>query len=89
MQKLFQNLHNARNKNKLEKKQSQCDFLLIKKSLIMNSKLNIMLFVLSRKNGFKSIFSPILLSELDKGINYIHSNLDPENRLQTNCFHFY
>ena len=35
-------------------------------------------FVLVRKNGFKSIFSSILLSELNMGIDYIYNILDHE-----------
>ena len=38
-------------------------------------------FVLARKNGFISIFSPILLSERNMGIDYIHNILDHENPL--------
>ena len=38
-------------------------------------------FVLARKNGLKSIFSPILLSERNMGIDYIYNTLDHENPL--------
>ena len=37
----------------------------------MDANLIIMHFVLARKNEFKSIFSPILLSERNMGIDYI------------------
>ena len=47
----------------------------------MDSKIIIMLFVLARKNGFKSIFSPILLSERNTGIDYIYNIIDHENPL--------
>ena len=32
--------------------------------------------ILQKKNWFKSIFSPILLSERNIGIDYIDNNLD-------------
>ena len=35
--------------------------------------------VLARKNGFKSIFSPILLPERKMGIDYIYNILNHEN----------
>ena len=41
----------------------------------------IMHFVLAKKNGFKSFFSPILLSECNMGIGYINNILDHENPL--------
>ena len=47
----------------------------------MDSKWIIMHFVLARKNGFKSIFSPILLSERNMGIYYIYNIIDDENTL--------
>ena len=47
----------------------------------MDSKWNIMHFVLARKNGFKAIFSPILLSERNMRIDYIYNILDNENPL--------
>ena len=36
-------------------------------------------FVLARKNGFKSNFSPILLCERNMGIDYIYNIIDHEN----------
>ena len=38
-------------------------------------------FVLARKNRFKSIFSPIFLSERNMGIDYIYNIIDYENLL--------
>ena len=54
------------------------------KSIIMDSKWIIMHFVLTRKNGFdekKSIFSPILLSERNMGIDNFYNFIDHENPL--------
>ena len=45
-------------------------------------------FVLARKNGFKSIFGPFLLSERNMGIDYIYNIIDHENPLKSICFHF-
>ena len=42
-------------------------------------------FVLARKNGIKSSFSSILLSERCMGFDYIYNVLDHENSI---CFHF-
>ena len=47
----------------------------------MDPKWIIMLFVLARKNGYKSIFSPILLSERNMEIDYIYNIIDHENPL--------
>ena len=47
----------------------------------MDSKRIIMHFVLAKKNGFKSIFSPILLSERNMGIDYIYNIIDHKNPL--------
>ena len=47
----------------------------------MDSKWIIMQIVLARKNGIKSIFSPILLSERNMGIDYIYTFIDHENPL--------
>ena len=47
----------------------------------MDSKVIIIHFVLARTNGFKSIFSLILLSERNLGIDYIYNILDHENPL--------
>ena len=47
----------------------------------MDSELIIMHFGLARKNGFKSTFNPILLSERNTGIDYIYNTLDHENLL--------
>ena len=47
----------------------------------MDSKWIVMHFVWARKNGFKSIFSPIFLSEGNMGIDYIYKNIDHENPL--------
>ena len=44
----------------------------------MDSKLIIMLFVLTRKNGFQTVFSPILLPERNTGIDYIYNIIDHE-----------
>ena len=44
----------------------------------MDSKWIIMHFVLARKNGFKSILSPIWLSERNMGIDYIYNFIDHE-----------
>ena len=41
----------------------------------------IMHFVLAKKNGFKSFFNPILLSECNMGIGYFNNILDHENPL--------
>ena len=41
----------------------------------------IMHFVLARKKGFKSIFSPILLSERNMGIDYNYNIIDHKNSL--------
>ena len=38
-------------------------------------------FCFDEKNIFKSIFSPILLSERNMGIDYIYNILDHENLL--------
>ena len=38
-------------------------------------------FCLGQKNGFKSIFSPILLSERNIGIDYIYNFINHENPL--------
>ena len=38
-------------------------------------------FVLARNKRFRSIFSPILLSERNMGIDYIYNNIDHENTL--------
>ena len=38
-------------------------------------------FVLARKNGFKSIFSPIFFFERNMGIDYIYNIIDHENLL--------
>ena len=38
-------------------------------------------FVLTRKSGVKSIFSPILLSERNMGIDFIYNFTDHENLL--------
>ena len=43
--------------------------------------MNIMHFVLARKNGFKFCFSPILLSKPNMGTDYIQNVLDHENPL--------
>ena len=40
-------------------------------------------FVLARKNGFKSEFSPFLLSERKMVINYFYNFLEHENSLLT------
>ena len=66
---------------KMEKNPFQCDFLLIIKSIILDSKWFIMHFVLARKNGLKSIFSPILLSERNMGIDYIYNIFGHNNLL--------
>ena len=47
----------------------------------MDSKWIIIHFILARKNGFKSIFSPILLSERNMGIDYIYNIINHENPL--------
>ena len=47
----------------------------------MDSNRIIMHFVLARKKGFKSIFSPILLSERNIGIDYIYNIIDHKNLL--------
>ena len=41
-----------------------------------------------KKNGLKSIFSRILLSERNMGIDYIYNIIDHENPLYSICFHF-
>ena len=38
-------------------------------------------YVLVRENGFKSIFSPILLSKCNMGIDYVYNIIDHENPL--------
>ena len=38
-------------------------------------------FCFGEKKGFKSIFSPILLSERNMGIDYIYNIIDRENPL--------
>ena len=52
----------------------------------MDSKWISMHLVLARKIGFKIIFSPILLSERNMGIDYIYSILDHENPLYSILF---
>ena len=47
----------------------------------MDSKWMIMHFVLARKKAFESIFSPILLSERNMGIDYIYNIIAHENPL--------
>ena len=47
----------------------------------MDSKWIIMNFVSARKNGFKSIFSTILLSERNMGIDNFYNTLDHKNPL--------
>ena len=47
-----------------------------------------MLFVLARKNGLKSIFSPILLSERNMGIDSIYNILFTTLYLQTTKIHY-
>ena len=54
----------------------------------MDSKWIIMHFVFARKNGFKPIFSPILLSEHNMGIDYIYNTFDHQNPLKSISFHF-
>ena len=55
----------------------------------MDSKWIIMHFVLATKNGFKSIFSLIMLSARNMGIDYIYIFIAHENPLKSICFHFY
>ena len=38
-------------------------------------------FCFGKKNGFKSIFNPILLSERSMGIDYIYNFIDHEKPL--------
>ena len=45
-------------------------------------------FCFGEKNGFKSIFSPILLSERYMGIDYIYNILDHENPYNLLVFTF-
>ena len=47
----------------------------------MDSKWIILHFVFAKKNGFISIFSPILLSERNMGIDYIYNIIDHDNPL--------
>ena len=47
----------------------------------MDSKWTIMNSVLARKNGFKFIFSPILLSKRNMGIDYTNNFIDHKNPL--------
>ena len=46
-------------------------------------------FVLVGKNGFKSYFSPILLSERNMGIDYIYNFTVHKNPLYSICFLFF
>ena len=43
-------------------------------------------FCFGGKNGFKSIFSPILLSERNMGIDYIYNFIVHKNSLYSICF---
>ena len=38
-------------------------------------------YIFAEKNGLKSIFSPLLLSERNTGIDYIYNSIDYENPL--------
>ena len=68
-------------KNKVEKKSILMWVSTYYKMLYNGFQINDNAFCFGEKNGFKSFFSPILLSECNMGIGYINNILDHENPL--------